>query len=253
MTDYNMSKQLQMWKDTNFGPQMQQLKQAGLNPGLIYGMGGGGGQTANIETGHVGTSQPTRGSAEAMAAAGMGMQLQLLQAQKENIQADTENKKATTPKIQAEAENLKADTGNIKADTAIKEIQEHLTAIQDYVAGATQNQAIAMAMTQLRTATAQMDILERENDINAQTKQTKIQQIRAELAGMLAENALKQSGTAVNIERIKQIKQDIINSINQIDINATDVDIKRKLQEFETDFGKQYGQFAAILARLLGK
>ena len=43
LTDYNYAKQLQMWKDTNYSAQVEQLKKAGLNPGLLYGMSGGGG------------------------------------------------------------------------------------------------------------------------------------------------------------------------------------------------------------------
>ena len=36
LTDYQMMKQLQMWKDTNYGAQMEELRKAGLNPGLLY-------------------------------------------------------------------------------------------------------------------------------------------------------------------------------------------------------------------------
>lgn len=41
MTDYNLKKQLELWEATGYGAQMRQLKEAGLNPGLLYGMGGG--------------------------------------------------------------------------------------------------------------------------------------------------------------------------------------------------------------------
>ena len=36
---------LDMWNKTNYGAQMKHLQAAGLNPGLIYGMKGGGGVT----------------------------------------------------------------------------------------------------------------------------------------------------------------------------------------------------------------
>lgn len=41
MTDYSFQKQLQMWKDTNYKAQVEQMEEAGLNPALLYGMGGG--------------------------------------------------------------------------------------------------------------------------------------------------------------------------------------------------------------------
>ena len=45
LTDYNAAKQLEMWKATNYPAQVEQMKLAGLNPALAYGMGGGGGVT----------------------------------------------------------------------------------------------------------------------------------------------------------------------------------------------------------------
>ena len=51
LTDYNAAKQLEMWKATNYPAQVEQMKLAGLNPALAYGMGGGGGVTANVATG----------------------------------------------------------------------------------------------------------------------------------------------------------------------------------------------------------
>lgn len=97
LTDYNMGKQLEMWERTGPQGQMEQLKLAGLNPALIYGMGGAGGQTANIDTGSAsGGSTPAEGRG-AFDIASIA-QLQLLQAQKENIEADTKNKEMDTTK-----------------------------------------------------------------------------------------------------------------------------------------------------------
>jgi len=53
LTDYNTAKQLQMWKDTSYGAQKEQMEKAGLYPGLMYGMGGGGGQSNSIAQGNV--------------------------------------------------------------------------------------------------------------------------------------------------------------------------------------------------------
>ena len=38
MIQYNKELELQMWKDTSYGAQKEQMRQAGLNPGLMYGM-----------------------------------------------------------------------------------------------------------------------------------------------------------------------------------------------------------------------
>ena len=51
IADYEQELGLKMWKDTNYPAQVEMMKAAGLNPALAYGMGGGGGVTANVATG----------------------------------------------------------------------------------------------------------------------------------------------------------------------------------------------------------
>lgn len=118
MTDYNYAKQLQMWHDTNYSAQVAELEKAGLNPGLIYGMKGGGGVTTGSGGGSVQGATAPSGGGEAIAGAQMGIQLQLLNAQKELINAQRN-------KTNAEAEKISGpDTENIKADTANKILQQ---------------------------------------------------------------------------------------------------------------------------------
>ena len=45
MYNYQMNKQFEMWENTNYSAQVEQLKKAGLNPALLYGKGGGMGAT----------------------------------------------------------------------------------------------------------------------------------------------------------------------------------------------------------------
>ncbi len=95
MTDYNMSKQMEMWENTSYSAQKEQMEKAGINPALLYGMSGGGGQSIGQSGSSVGTGAAPSGGGEAMGGFGMGMQmaqLSLLKAQKENIEADTRNK-----------------------------------------------------------------------------------------------------------------------------------------------------------------
>ena len=97
MTAYNKDVQMQMWRDTSYGPQKEQMEKAGINPALMYGMGGGGGQTANISSGNVGGGRASGNTGENVAMAGMGIDMALKQAQirlmesqtnKTNVEAD---------------------------------------------------------------------------------------------------------------------------------------------------------------------
>lgn len=101
MGEIRNAQELDMWNKTNYGAQVEHMKNAGLNVGLMYGGAGGGGTTGT------GGATVTGGTADgASERAGMGIQLAsqlaLQQAQVENIKADTEQKKATTAKTGAE-------------------------------------------------------------------------------------------------------------------------------------------------------
>ena len=56
--------------------QVEQMKLAGLNPALAYGMGGGG-VTANVATGKTSGGQAPSGGGEIVAAQAMGLQLRM--------------------------------------------------------------------------------------------------------------------------------------------------------------------------------
>lgn len=119
LNELNKKTQMDMWEATGYGAQKKQMKEAGLNPALMYGMGGGGGQSV----GGAG-AQAASGAAGTQASAAMGMQtaqLALLGAQKENIEADTENKKASTTNTGAETAGKEIDNRRNELETKLRE------------------------------------------------------------------------------------------------------------------------------------
>jgi len=131
LTDYNMAKQLELWKATSYEAQREQMEKAGLNPALMYGMSGGGGQTANLSTGNVGMAQadPRAINGGMEIAMQQRAQTELLKAQKENIEADTANKKAE------EGFTKGAKTASTEADTKLKGTQRTLAEQQSWETG----------------------------------------------------------------------------------------------------------------------
>ncbi len=118
--------QMDMWNKTNYGAQVAQMEKAGLNPALMYGMGGGGGTTAGSQGGGNASSG---GNAVQMHPMDMA-NLALLKAQTDNINTDTELKEANTEKIGGvdtkEAEqriaNMKESKDYIKMQKEYQEI-----------------------------------------------------------------------------------------------------------------------------------
>jgi hypothetical protein len=113
--------QMDMWNKTNYQAQVKHMKKAGLNPGLMYGMGGGGGTTAGSQGG---------GSA----AGGQAVQMHpmdianiaLLKAQENNINANTDNLNAKTNLVNAEIENVSTDTKKKVQETSNLKTQQEL-------------------------------------------------------------------------------------------------------------------------------
>lgn len=102
MSHWNMERQKELWEATGYVAQKDQMKRAGINPALMYGMGGGGGQTAAAapaptpDAGSAGQGSNSGGHAMDIGAL---IQLELLKSQKANIEAQTHKTNVEAEKI----------------------------------------------------------------------------------------------------------------------------------------------------------
>lgn len=262
MVDYNYAKELQMWKDTNYSAQMDELKKAGLNPGLLYGMSGGGGTTVGQATGSVSGAEAPKGGNEIATQQAMGiqnaqsaMQLSLLQAQKENIEADTRNKEADTtnkPKVGANLEastgKLLADTGNVEADTALKKIEAKIAEINRDFQNASFSERLETIHQQERLLTGQASQALIQANVDEQTRKTKEELIRQELVMNTVTMELQKSQIGKNSAEVQQLAKQITLAYAQLANQKDQTEIQKKLQEFQTSFG---GQASNVLGQLL--
>lgn len=226
MMEYQQQKQLEMWEKTGYSAQVEQMKKAGLNPALMYGMGGGGGQTIGG-----GVPQVSGGNAPYVdtttPAIGMGLQmnaqLQLMNAQKENIEADTANKLGDTANKPLVGKNLEADTKgkeqqvlSAKAQQELTEIQAGIARIDEEVKGYTQNGAKALIMQEVEASFKRLEILNNQEKISDATVQDTIKQIKAEAIGAALKNALTKAQTKNTTQDTEASKQSMVQSAAQI-------------------------------------
>ena len=107
----NQALALEMWDKTNYAAQRKQMEKAGLNVGLMYGQGGGGGVTSSVPTGSATGGQAPNPIQMGQLGLQMAAQTRLLESQAKNLDADTANKTANTIKTSG------ADTAKSVAET----------------------------------------------------------------------------------------------------------------------------------------
>lgn len=101
--DYEQQLKLQMWKDTNYGAQLEEAKKAGVSKAAAIGGSGTGTQGASVSSPSGGSAADAAATSNARVAqqqAGMQLasQIALMKAQKDNLDADTADTLANIPK-----------------------------------------------------------------------------------------------------------------------------------------------------------
>ena len=112
MAKYGHDLQMDMWNKTNYKAQVEHMKAAGLNPGLMYGSAGQGGSTGSQSA--QGVSQGQAGMMHSMDIANMSLikaQRDKLKEETENIKKDTELKGSQIGESGARTEDYKASAG----------------------------------------------------------------------------------------------------------------------------------------------
>lgn len=191
MAQFNYDQQMRMWRETGYGGQMNEMIKAGLNPALMYGQGGGASGTVNAQSGDVNAAKAPTGGGEIQAQMAMGMQRELLDAQKENIKADTVLKQQQAAKTggvdttegQARIENTKQQTTNAgieqkQRETELKIRQESAGDVIDRISYETRT-----ALQELQSATVKAGI-------DRGTISEQMTTIKARAIGAVIDNAI---------------------------------------------------------------
>lgn len=229
------------------GPQhrVEQLKAAGLNPGLIYGMGGGGGAvTGSIAAPQVsGGGAPNVAQSTANKTAMLGMMLSF-----EKLKSEIELNKSAAAVNEASA-NLKAgaETELTKSQTIGQDIQNKFNEINVEVADRSKEINIEKIETLANQAKVQMEldiqklIQEKGNSaVNQATIAKRIEQYNANVNETVYRTIESLTKSDLN-------KQQIIESINSISQRWVDKDLTQ--QQMKTEIQKVLLQNDAMLDR----
>lgn len=222
MGRFNYQQQLDMWNATNSEAQMKHLKDAGLNPALMYGGSGAGGTTTSGSGG-----MGIQGATAQASQGGQGMnimmpaQIELLRAQARNLDADTVKKSGVETALgETTIEKLKADTANVRVQTALTKIQKDILEI---------SQEDFTDINSLNAQKLQQEVFQLQNqtDISDSTKGTIIKTVKQEFINKVLEGQLAKSNISLNAEQIEKIKAGINQDWASIDIESR----KARVQE----------------------
>ena len=119
--------QKNMWDYTNYGNQMAHMKEAGLNPALMYGQGGGGGTTAGGQGGgSAAMGQAPKSKNMGIEGIMTAKQMELMDAQEDKTRAEADRIRGVdTDLATAKANNLDKDTTKkIQETTNLKTVDQ---------------------------------------------------------------------------------------------------------------------------------
>lgn len=218
----------EMWEKTNYAAQIEQMKKAGLSPGLMYGQGGAGGGTVSGAQGQ-GTSQPTDRSIE-MKLKGQEMGLQLAnlasqiklnesQANKNNVEAN-KTEGVDTELAKASIENLISQTKNEKDRNVLiwaeKRFKEAATDMQEASAklASGQNAKIGYEIDQIKKSIDKMDRemkgIDLDNELKKRVMESKVQEAEMSVKALMNSILVGNSQIRLNNEQAEAITDKVM-------------------------------------------
>lgn len=199
--DAEYRRNLQMWKDTNFGAQRDEMEKAGLSVGLMYGNGGG--QAASTAGGDgMQPSGPKMNPVEAaLQQQAMGLQLKQIEAQNKLANAETAKTLAEANKIAG------VDTKGQELNNKWQEIENRIQLSKENIAENNITEAAANAKKAVE--------LWKQEALNTkyldETQEERVAKLVAEIALLQKEGAVQDSIVDVNYNTARKIEKEVEN------------------------------------------
>lgn len=267
---YGQQLQMETWKNTSYPAQIAMMKEAGLNPALMYGQAGGGGVTGSqgggsASMGNAAPIQPWISMDLGNAMATMAS-IKLTEAQTKKAEAEAKAIETTAiPEAQTRIteagyriENLKAVTENEKAKNALIEAQTQWQNIQNNVANQTAEELVKQVMlnnsklsNEVRTSLAQANVS--ESTINSQIAQIENTAVlQGVMVNLQKQNILKsQAETKEAYTKIQATITGVIQDWTRLNQDQQKITISKMLAEFNTNTPSHIAQWTGIIGSLI--
>ena len=249
--------------------QKQRLKEAGLNPGLMYGIGGEGG--SSVSSGG-GTGSNVQGVSNP------GTQAVMMGLQAKSIESQIALNNAQASKINAETEKTEADTGKTKADTKVSEVNannivEATNLIREQQLSEQSKRALNEAeknykirVTELQDALERLTnaketeswYLSRSIEMETYKLSKEAEKIIKEIDGLEVDNDVKRRTAGMVVEQTRQnirsTMQSILESQSRVTINEEQKTlIKKTVEDLTSQIETRKGQLEINEKEVIGK
>lgn len=199
--DAEYKRNLQMWKDTNFGAQRAEMEDAGLSVGLMYGNGGGSAASTAGGTATQPNAPKTNPVEVALQQQAMGLQLKQIEAQNKLANAETAKTLAEANKIAG------VDTEGQGLENKWQEIENRIQLSKENIAAANVTEANANAQKAVELWNQEMLNTKYLNE----TQKERVTKLVAEIALLQKEGAVQDSIVDVNYHTARKIEKEVEN------------------------------------------
>lgn len=199
--DAEYKRNLQMWKDTNFGAQRDEMEKAGLSVGLMYGNGGGSAASTAGGTATQPSAPHTNPVEVALQQESMGLQLKQIEAQNRLANAQAAKTIAEANKIAG------VDTKGQELQNKWQEIENRIQTSRESIEQSNMKAAAANADKAIEDW--KMSVLDREYLDKIQ--EDRVARFVSEIAKIQKEGSLAESATDVNYHTARKIEKEIEN------------------------------------------
>lgn len=218
---------------------LQQYKDAGLSPALMFGNGGGaGGSLASGAQGASAAVAPTTYGAQAM----QGAELALMLAQVDKTKAETKNIQKGTEKTQAEIDNIVADTGNKELEARNIHVKNLLLQWEEAFASDTYNKRVEQITADYDKTIQEIALLleetkkaETDAQIEKESAQHIIDYYKNRALDMSASFALKKSQKTLTEAQVNMTDEQAHKLFNDCLVDSANVYLRGKELQVDKD------------------